>query len=152
MSAPSTTKTTLRIANVMDDLKEVVPFVEAYGRDHGLPVTAINKLNLCLDEILSNTIKYGYDGRTGGVISVTLSIDGPYLAAVIEDDARPFDPRHAKPPELSADLATRKIGGLGLHFVNSLMDVVDYRRSDRCNRTTLKTNLRPPGASGQDPQ
>src|SRR5262245_46889968 len=86
MSAPSTTKTTLRIANAMDDLRKVVAFVEAYGRDHGLPVPAINKLNLCLDEILSNTIKYGYDAPAGSVISVSLSIDGPYLAAVIEDD------------------------------------------------------------------
>lgn len=136
----------------MDDLKNVVPFVEAYGRDRGLPVLAVNKLNLCLDEILSNTIKYGYDGPAGGVISVSLSIDGHYLAAVIEDDARPFDPRRATPPDLSADLATRKIGGLGLHFVNSLMDVVDYRRSDGRNRTTLKTTMRPTGAPGRDSQ
>src|SRR5262249_52241023 len=129
--------------NVMSELTKVVAFVEEFGRDRALPDRAINSLNLCLDEILNNTISYGYEGATAGVISVSLSVDGGCLQAEIDDDAKPFDPRRSTPPDLPRDLASRKPGGLGLHFVNSLMDVVDYRRSDGYNRTTLKKSLQP---------
>ena len=142
MNADAAATSTLHIANTLADLKKVVVFVEAYGRDHDLPVRAVDKLNLCLDEILNNTISYGYDGSTEGVISVSLSLDGPYLAAEIKDDAKPFDPRRSTKPELPTDLANRKPGGLGLHFVNSLMDIIDYHWSDGYNHITLKVNVR----------
>lgn len=148
MNVPSYSKTTLRIANAIGELTRVVAFVEEFGRDQGLPARAVNDLNLCLDEMLTNTISYGYESSTPRVISVSLSADGGYLQAEIEDDAKPFDPRRSTPPELPRDLASRKLGGLGLHFVNSLMDVVDYRWSEGYNRTTLKKacNRRPAGS------
>jgi serine/threonine-protein kinase RsbW len=143
MNGPSHSKTTLRIANAIGELTKVVAFVEGFGRDHALPARAVNDLNLCLDEILNNTIAHGYESAAPRVISVSLSADDGYLEAEIEDDARPFDPRRSTPPDLPRDLASRKIGGLGLHFVNSLMDIVDYRWSDGYNRTTLKKRVKP---------
>ena len=78
--------------------------------------------------------------RPGASFRVSLSVDGGYLAAEIEDDARPFDPRRSvHAAELLRDLASRKLGGLGLRLVNALMEVVDYRWSDGYNRTILKT-------------
>ena len=139
-------KAALRFGNTIGELTRVVDFVEAFGRRHALPVHAINNLNLCLDELLGNTISYGYDGPDPHVISLTLSLDGGYLIAEIEDDARPFDPRRAPPLPVSRDFTSRPIGGLGLRFVNALMEVVDYRFSDGYNRTTLKQSLQPPAA------
>lgn len=143
MPVPSQTSATLRIANAIGELPRVVAFVEAFGRSQGLPVRAVNDLNLCLDELLNNTISYGYDGPVRRVISVSLSVDGGYLVAEIEDDARPFDPRRLVHPEPPRDLANRKLGGLGLRLVNALMEVVDYRWSGGYNRTILKTSVQP---------
>jgi serine/threonine-protein kinase RsbW len=123
-------KAALRINNTIGELTRVVDFVEAFGRRHALRAHAVNNLNLCLDELLSNTISYGYDGADPRVISLTLSLDGGYLAAEIEDDARPFDPRRRTPLPAARDIASRPIGGLGLRFVNALMEVIDYRFSD----------------------
>jgi anti-sigma regulatory factor (Ser/Thr protein kinase) len=149
MNVSSHGKATLRIANTIGELTRVVAFVEEFGRDQRLPARAVNNLNLCLDEILNNTISYGYESSAPRVISVSLSADGGYLQAEIEDDAKPFDPRRSTPPVLPRDLASRKLGGLGLLFVNSLMDVVDYRWSDGYNRTTLKQSLQPSAGAGQ---
>jgi anti-sigma regulatory factor (Ser/Thr protein kinase) len=149
MNVSSQSKATLRITNAIRELTRVVAFVEEFGRNRGAPARAVNNLNLCLDELLSNTISYGYDGSSARVISVSLSLDDGYLKAEIEDDAKPFDPRRSTPPELPRDLASRKIGGLGLHFVNSLMDVVDYRWSDGYNRTTLKKSLQPSAGASE---
>jgi anti-sigma regulatory factor (Ser/Thr protein kinase) len=153
MNVPSQISATLRIANAIGELPRVVAFVEAFGRSHGLPIRAVNNLNLCLDELLSNTISYGYDGPVRRVISVRLSVDGGYLAAEIEDDARPFDPRRSEFPELPRDLASREPGGLGLRLVHAFMEVVDYRWSGGYNRTILKTSVQPsPGAPEREGQ
>jgi len=50
---------------------------------------------------------------------------------------------------LSADVSAgidkpvedRKIGGLGIHFVRSLMDSVEYRREENKNILTLHKNI-----------
>ncbi len=39
--------------------------------------------------------------------------------------------------DLEGDVDERKVGGLGVHFVHTLMDAVDYRRVDGHNELTL---------------
>ena len=60
------------------------------------------------------------------------------LFAELCDDAAPFDPlTQAQPAVLEGPLDERPIGGLGLHFVRTLMDEVSYRRDGALNRLTL---------------
>ena len=57
---------------------------------------------------------------------------------VLEDDGITFDPFTATPePDLEAGVNERRIGGLGVYFVQSLMDEVAYERRDNHNRITL---------------
>ena len=138
-------RATLRIANRIAEMNKVVEFVELFGAGHGLPGTVINDLNLCLDEILNNSISYGYDDDAPHHISISLLTDADAVVAEIEDDAKPFDPRRTKAPaRQSDDLRSRAAGGLGLHFVNSLMDEVDYDWTGGYNRLRLKKRLHPP--------
>jgi anti-sigma regulatory factor (Ser/Thr protein kinase) len=46
----------------------------------------------------------------------------------IEDDGPRFDPLSLPPPDVTAGLAERPVGGLGLFLVRQLMDVVSYDR------------------------
>ena len=132
----------MRIANRIAELTRVVEFVERFGAEHGVPAGIVNDLNLCLDELLNNTITYGYGDTEPHTISVALACDGRFVSADIEDDARPFDPRKALAPD-TRDIRTRRPGGLGLRFVNALMDEVDYVWSDGYNRVRLRKSLNP---------
>ncbi len=128
---------TLHVANVIAEMARIANFVDRFGVERRVPAAALNDLNLCLDELLNNTISYGYSDKAKHFITVTLSVEGDMLIAKLEDDAVAFDPRKAKPPP-SGELHTRPVGGLGLHLVNSLMDQVDYSRRSGFNRVTLK--------------
>lgn len=136
-------KASLRIANRIAELTRVVVFVERFGAEHGVPAAIVNDLNLCLDEILNNTITHGYADTAPRTISIALARDVQSVWVDIEDDARPFDPRNVPAPDLSGDIRTRHPGGLGLRFVNTLMDKVDYVRSDGYNRIRLGKSLGP---------
>ncbi|MFC0166909.1 SpoIIE family protein phosphatase [Pseudoduganella danionis] len=79
--------------------------------------------NLCLEELVTNTIQYGLHSAPDRVIHVRMSISDEWLEIILKDDAPPFDPfAEAPPPDLDGDLEARPIGGLGVHLVKTLMD------------------------------
>jgi serine/threonine-protein kinase RsbW len=60
------------------------------------------------------------------------------VMAEVFDDGIAFDPLKVPPPDLTADLGSRPIGGLGVHFVKTLMDEVAYRRDGNRNVLTMR--------------
>jgi anti-sigma regulatory factor (Ser/Thr protein kinase) len=54
------------------------------------------------------------------------------------DSGRPFDPLSDAPePDLNAVVEERRIGGLGVHLVKTLMDQMHYKRENEQNRLTI---------------
>jgi anti-sigma regulatory factor (Ser/Thr protein kinase) len=131
----------LRIGNTISEMNKIVDLVERFGAAHNVSKKPINELNLCLDEILNNTISYGYEDKDFHSILVTLTLVGDLMIAEIVDDGKPFDPRQSIPPDPSQGLGERKVGGVGLHFINALMDKVDYSRKKGCNHLKLHKKL-----------
>jgi anti-sigma regulatory factor (Ser/Thr protein kinase) len=144
-------KATLRIGNTIAEMSKVAEFVEAFAATHGLARNVVNDMSLCLDELLSNTISHGYPDEGRHFISISLSIgpQGRALVAELRDDAIRFDPRRMRARRRSSDLGRRRPGGLGLRFVNALMDQVDYERAGEYNQVTLKKTLQPTDAGAK---
>jgi anti-sigma regulatory factor (Ser/Thr protein kinase) len=134
-------RTSIRIANRIENMKSVASKVEAFGKDNGLPQSAINDLNVALDEVIVNIISYGYSDEADHTIEVVLSHDGTDVTAIVTDDGKPFDPLQTPPPTLGASLRTRRVGGLGIHFVRNLMDHCSYSRSNGQNELTLRKRI-----------
>ena len=108
----------------------------------GLGGKLVFTLNLALDELVTNVVSYGYDEPAGDRdITVALAVGDGRLTATLEDDGRPFDPLAKAPPDIDSSLEDRRIGGLGVHFVRTMMDDVQYRRVDGRNRLTLVKTL-----------
>lgn len=138
-------KDRLVIGNTIAEMVKVIEFVEKFGAAHGIPQAAINDLNVCLDELLNNTISYGYDDQAPHSISVDLMLAAGLLTADIKDDGKPFDPRKSTPKPSRGTIQSRAVGGLGLHFVKTLMDEVGYMRMGRNNVVRLVKRLREVG-------
>jgi anti-sigma regulatory factor (Ser/Thr protein kinase) len=126
----------LRFANDLAGLADLADWVERFGAEQGLPVGAVNALNVVLDEAVSNAINHGYDAGVRGEIVVRLRHRPGRVEAEVEDGGRPFDPLQAPPPDLTLPLEQRPIGGLGIHLIRNLMDEVSYARRD--GRNVLK--------------
>ncbi len=134
------------MANDMADLGRLPPQLEAFAEQAGLPPDVAMHIDIVLDELLANTISYGYpDGRTG-TIRLNIRAAEDDVRIVIEDDGDAFDPLSLATPDLEAELEDRQIGGLGVHFARTMMDRVDYQRADGLNRITLIKQL---STSGQ---
>lgn len=106
--------------------------LEAWLAGAGLPGEARMDIMLALDEAVANVIEHGYRGRSGEVeVEAAVVDDGVELR--VADDAPPFDPLEAAPPGLDDDLDHRRVGGLGIHLIRTLMDRAEYRREDGRN-------------------
>ena len=135
MSAPALL---LTLKNDLSELSRIAEEIESHGESRGWPTKWILNLNLSLDELITNTVSYGYQDTNEHEIRVMLTEQNGTLVAIVEDDGLAFDPFTAAPaPDLEADVEARPIGGLGVYFVKTLMDEVAYERVENCNRITL---------------
>jgi anti-sigma regulatory factor (Ser/Thr protein kinase) len=128
----------MTIANRLSEVERVANAIEAFGATHVLSADVVFAFNLALDEVLTNTICYGYDGVGEQRIRVHLRVRAAIVEAEVQDEGRPFNPLDVPPPDLESRLEERPVGGLGVHIVRSLMDEVDYRRDGVRNILTLR--------------
>ena len=97
------------------------------------------KMTLAIEEAVTNLIDHAFaDLPPPHLITVRLAITAELVAAEIIDNARPFDPTAAPDPDLSLPLEQRDPGGLGVHLMRSMMDGLQYRRSDGRNILRLE--------------
>jgi sigma-B regulation protein RsbU (phosphoserine phosphatase) len=123
-------------ANRIDALQDLAAAVGAFAEANGLAMRDAMHLDLAVEEIASNVIKYGFepgDAREDA-ITLSLSLSGDALAIRISDHGRPFDPLADAPmPDVDADMEDRPIGGLGVHLVKTVMTDLRYTRADDRN-------------------
>jgi len=100
------------------------------------------KVNLALEEVLTNVCSYAY-GDEGGdiIIKSDISINPHEITIHIIDEGKEFNPLEAKDPDLEASAEDRKIGGLGIFITKNIMDEVSYLREDGKNVLTMKKSL-----------
>jgi len=132
----------LQIPATQRDLRSVVALVDAFCGANHVPVTLSNRMNLALDEVLSNIVNYAYSASEGGTIDVELTFSNNELTALVEDRGKPFDPLQVPQNDnQKGSLKDRQLGGLGLLFVKQLMDSVSYARSGDRNKLTLTIHV-----------
>ena len=129
------------IANRRSDLARVTQIVEDLATTHHLARDVVADVSVALDEVLTNILAYGYDDDEIHEIRIRLSLDQEAIELEVVDDGRPFDPTALAPPDLSAPLRDRPVGGLGMHFVRNLMSEVTYARAGDRNRLLLRKRL-----------
>ncbi len=118
-------------------LGSFIEFVERFARDLAFPPQKIQKLVLILEEALLNVINYAYSGQEAGQVNISCWEEQGALVIQIKDTGRPFNPLEIPDPDLSKDLKTRPIGGLGVFLIRKIADEVSYRRENETNVLTL---------------
>ncbi|MEO5335747.1 MAG: ATP-binding protein [Magnetospirillum sp. WYHS-4] len=138
----------VRLANELPEIGRLMDEVKKFGESCSAPPPVVFDFTLAFDELLTNTITYGFEADSRHEIVVRLAVEGDHLVGEIRDDGKAFNPLEIPDPDLSLDIDERPIGGLGVFFVRKVMDRVDYRREDGFNIITLRKALS--GAGSQD--
>ena len=121
----------------LSELKALNQHLIAFGRNIGLSEISISEINICLDELFTNIVSYGFKDDLEHKIKFTMKVDDNILIVSIEDDGEPFNPLEKKAVELPADVTSAEIGGLGIHITRELMDNICYERIRGKNKLTI---------------
>lgn len=94
-------------------------------------------LNLALEEMISNIIKYGYDDDGPHRILVEIKPENDGVNVVICDDGHEFDPLCASGADTACCLAARRVGGVGILLTRQMSRNIEYRRVGAKNVVSL---------------
>ncbi len=128
---------TLKLRNRLEDLQALLPQLEAFGARQHLEQEDRLCVRLAVEEIITNTIKYGYEDEAVHEIVVHLHLREAVLYLRIEDDARPFNPL-----EISMRKSENEAGGHGLKLVKAMLEEYTYQRIDGKNIFTARKPCR----------
>jgi len=122
-------------------LEEIEKLAEAVNKALPDPDLAFSA-NLCLEELITNTILHGLKGAADRFIHVRINLSDEWLEILLKDDAPRFDPFIQAPkPNLNLDINDRPIGGLGVHLVKKLMDELHADYDGTGNSIVLRKRL-----------
>jgi anti-sigma regulatory factor (Ser/Thr protein kinase) len=139
---------TLRLANRLGEIPRSADLVDAFCAQQGVASSVSFAINVSLEELLGNTMAYGYADNREHEIAVRIWREDADLVIDIVDDARPFDPTTVAAPDLNLPLEERPIGGLGIQLVRGMMDSVEYRHDGMQNHIRLRKRVPPAAAPG----
>jgi anti-sigma regulatory factor (Ser/Thr protein kinase) len=116
-------------------------FVAYHASAAGLPPNRVAAIELVVEEALVNICHYAYRNKVGNV-EVRCNRDGTRQFHIeIIDAGEPFNILTLPPPDPTATLDQRPVGGLGVLLIRSLVDNAGYRREDSRNILQLVVHL-----------
>ncbi len=131
---------TVVISNRLTELPTVRAAVARAVATGGFPERYLNRLQIAVDEAVTNIIEHGYESRSAGEASITLNltVDADAFKIEILDEGFRFDPRKLDDVDIAKHAAAGHTGGLGIFLMRKIMDVVEYQyETGRHNRLTL---------------
>lgn len=136
----------IEISNSPAELDRAMNAFTDFVKAKGIPREGWSHLQMALDEIVSNIIKYGYDDEDEHLIRISCRLKDDFLEMEIFDDSREFNVLERKDPDTAASLQARPIGGLGIFLVKKLLDAHEYTRDGNINHLVLRKTFS--GGSG----
>jgi len=131
----------------LDALGELLDVATRSAREAGADEEGEHDVRLAAEEVLINVINHAYPADRPGPLVLRARIEPGALTLTIADEGAPFAPESAPAPDLAAEWADRRIGGLGWHLVGKLMD--DVRHRDLGGRGNELTMIKRFGQAGR---
>lgn len=120
-------------------LKQIRDMTAKISAAAGLPEKEAWSVILAVDEACANIIKHCCRDHPDRCIDITMALDGSCLSITLVDNGTPFDIGSIKP----RDIHDIKPGGLGVHIIRELMDLVEYSHTpEGLNQVRLVKNLK----------
>lgn len=115
---------TIRFPARPDRLGEVREAMRDVARQKNWPTEFGDSMVLAVNEACANIIQHAYKDKDSGDIVLEIFYNGDEVLVRLTDFAEPIDIASC----ISRPLGEIRPGGLGLHFMNELMDEVRFLR------------------------
>ncbi len=111
--------------------------VHEFLRAGGVANETLFAVELALEEVVTNILKYAQLDPVAGRITVHLERTPERVLLVIEDNGRQFDPVQAAEPDLGGRIEDRPVGGAGLCLLRRMVQLLRYERRGANNHLEI---------------
>lgn len=131
----------IRLPAVHESLSEFYNFFRMVSQSFQLSSQVHFDIELSVEEALTNIITHAYEGLPAGDMLLIIKNVNNVIEVMLQDWGHPFDPEEIPPFDYSAPVETRINGGMGVHFMRTLMDSVEYRYENGANVLRMQKRL-----------
>lgn len=125
-----------------DNLSAIRDFIASSARAVGIEEDTVENIMLAVDEACTNIIKHAYKYNPDGEIKISFDFSKDKFTVIIQDKGATFEPDLIPEPDLQKYYRQRRVGGLGMYLMKSLMDEVKYVTvPGKYNRVLLTKNI-----------
>lgn len=128
----------IKISNSLKELVPMYDLIKDFCIENRFQDKTRYDVNLIIEELVTNTISYGYSDDKYHEININLILKEDALCVDIINDADFFNPLDYPDPDLTAPANERQPGGLGIFFAKVLADEISYNRIDERNYLSFK--------------
>jgi anti-sigma regulatory factor (Ser/Thr protein kinase) len=122
----------------MSEVPAVTAFTARACLGAGLAHDACLRLTLLVEELFTNTVTHGHGQDSEAPVRLVFDVVPGRVGLLYEDTGRPHNPFAAvAPPDGTAEIEERPVGGLGLVLIAALASEIQYRRADGKNLISL---------------
>ena len=127
MRTSKTKSKELFIKSRTENLTTVREFVSSTVEEVNIPQDIAGDIVLAVDEACTNIIKHAYKFLPDGDITIKLKYSEKKITVEITDHGAPFSADNVPTPDLKKYFEEKRVGGLGMYLMKSLMDDVHYK-------------------------
>ena len=115
---------------ILSNLKKIRATIKDFLKIYEVDLKIIKNIQLAVDEAVTNIIKHAYKGENkNNIIKIELEYKNKKFLIHLYDNGIKVDKKKIKPRNLD----NVKPGGLGVHFINEIMDQTKYLSSNEWN-------------------
>ena len=132
----------LTIEAKLENLDEVLGFVDGQLEELECPMKAQMQIDVAVEEIFVNIASYAYaPGIGNAVVRFESSQDPTSVTITFIDSGVPYDPVQKDDPDVTLSAEERGIGGLGIYMAKKAMDNMKYVYRDGQNILSISKSI-----------
>ena len=130
----------------LTELPAVRALVERAVTQGGFPAAMLNRLQIAVDEAVTNIIEHGFSNQPAESAGFTVRIDAnpdEFRVEILDNGVR-YQLPNLDDIDIQRHVAAGRNGGLGVFLMRRIMDVVDYQYETGRHNRLVMVKKRPP--------
>jgi anti-sigma regulatory factor (Ser/Thr protein kinase) len=134
-------KITIDVPRMISKLDHVRDSVIDFLKQHDVSEGAASRIELSVYEAVVNIVEHSSHENRDNTIHVECLVHQDEVVIVISHFGEKFDITKAELPDIEKHYKSGKMRGLGIYFIMTLMDKVEYSHVDMLNTLTMTKKI-----------
>jgi serine/threonine-protein kinase RsbW len=133
----------LKVKSKTENLSVIRDFISTSAAEAGVATDTVENIILAVDEACTNIIRHAYKSFPDGELIIKTKSTLSRFVVSITDYGKSFAPEMIPEPDLQKYYRQRRVGGLGMYLMKTLMDDVKYVSvPGKYNEVLLSKNIK----------